>query len=46
LLLLLQILYTDHDILDKTGYKVAVKLVGYMTDEVGADEEKSCGRFI
>ena len=46
LLLLLQILYTDHDILDKTGYKVAVKLVGYMTDKVGADEEKSCGRFI
>jgi len=46
LLLFLQIVYTDHDIPGKSSYNVAVKLIGYLTDEVVGDEERSCGRFI
>jgi hypothetical protein len=49
LLLLLKIVcfdHIDHDIPRKSGCKVTVKLVGYLTHEIGGEEESTCDRFI
>ena len=35
----------DYDIPCKSGYKVTVKPVDYLTDEIGSEEERNCGRF-